>query len=166
MRTTALLLIALTATAGCQKQTSHQLEMETPAEPAMRQPASDEPQTIYAGPDEQSKPRLDEIRAEQPPQPGNDDAAMQRNDDIVPLGGKAPQQGGRISDLTSPTPESQDLLAPPGSRPYTVTKGDNYWNIATRMLGDGQRWREIRDLNPDVDPCKLRIGQVILIPEK
>ncbi|MCH8991623.1 MAG: cytochrome P450, partial [Acidobacteria bacterium] len=30
---------------------------------------------------------------------------------------------------------------------YTVTRGDTFWAIAERLLGDGLRWQEIRDLN-------------------
>ena len=30
---------------------------------------------------------------------------------------------------------------------YTVTQGDTFWAIAQRLLGDGLRWQEIRDLN-------------------
>ena len=30
---------------------------------------------------------------------------------------------------------------------YTVTHGDTFWAIAERLLGDGLRWQEIRDLN-------------------
>ena len=51
-------------------------------------------------------------------------------------------------------------------RPYTVQKGDTYWRIATKMLGNGQRWKEIEALNPGVDRNELKVGQVIRIPVK
>jgi len=70
-------------------------------------------------------------------------------------------------------PTSLEKLAPaatpepaPATRSYTVQKGDTLWSISVRMLGNGQRWREIVDLNPGLEPTKLRIGQVILIPAK
>ena len=52
------------------------------------------------------------------------------------------------------------------AREYTIQKGDTYYNIAARFLGDGKRWREIQALNPNVDYKDLRIGQVILIPKE
>lgn len=51
-------------------------------------------------------------------------------------------------------------------RDYTVQKGDTYWKVATKMLGNGQRWKEIETLNPGVDRNKLKVGQVIQIPVK
>lgn len=31
----------------------------------------------------------------------------------------------------------------------TVHKGDSLWSIADSLTGDGQRWHEIADANPD-----------------
>jgi len=47
---------------------------------------------------------------------------------------------------------------------YTVKSGDNLWKIAARTLGDRDRWREIRDLNPNIDPDKIRVGQKLTLP--
>lgn len=50
---------------------------------------------------------------------------------------------------------------------YTVKAGDTLWTIARRFLGNGNRWREIYDLNRSVigpDPNLLRPGQVLRIP--
>jgi nucleoid-associated protein YgaU len=150
-------LVAVAALAGCEKP-ANQVELETPA---YDEAATDEATTIYA------KPRLGDIRAEQPAAHGEDAAALDSaGQPTVPLGNDGHAREGRISDLASPTPEQRTILAPPGTKPYTIAKGDNYWNIATRLFGDGQRWRDIRDLNPGVDPTKLRIGQVIVVPEK
>ena len=51
-------------------------------------------------------------------------------------------------------------------RPYTLQKGDTYWKIATKMLGNGQRWKEIEALNRGVNRNELKVGQVIRIPVK
>ncbi|MCJ7543685.1 MAG: LysM peptidoglycan-binding domain-containing protein [Phycisphaerae bacterium] len=56
--------------------------------------------------------------------------------------------------------------APPAANTYTVQKGDTLWSIAQRFLGDGQRWREIVDVNPGLEPAKLKVGQVIVLPPK
>src|SRR5207248_3172884 len=43
---------------------------------------------------------------------------------------------------TSSPPEQVD-----DTRTYVVRKHDSWWGIAEHALGDGQRWRELRDLN-------------------
>jgi nucleoid-associated protein YgaU len=50
------------------------------------------------------------------------------------------------------------------ARLYRVKADDTYWKIASRELGNGQRWREIKSLNPDLNPNALKIGQTIRIP--
>jgi len=49
---------------------------------------------------------------------------------------------------------------------YEVKKGDTCWSIAVIMLGDGKRWKEIRDLNPGVrkDGTGLNPGEIIKVP--
>ena len=54
--------------------------------------------------------------------------------------------------------------AEPANRTYTVRKGDTLWAIATREYGNGQRWVDIAQANPSVDPKKLAIGQQIVLP--
>lgn len=55
---------------------------------------------------------------------------------------------------TSPMPIGPEDLASPLTRPspveranYEVQRHDSLWSIAERTLGDGLRWREVRDLN-------------------
>lgn len=57
---------------------------------------------------------------------------------------------------------------------YVVAEHDTYWGIAERFLGDGRRWREIRDLNADrtmpdgrpVDPDSdvVEVGWRLVLP--
>lgn len=49
---------------------------------------------------------------------------------------------------------------------YTIGKGDTFEGIARRQLGDIKRVSELRELNPDVEPTRLRIGQKIRLPKK
>ncbi|MBN1514419.1 MAG: LysM peptidoglycan-binding domain-containing protein [Phycisphaerae bacterium] len=70
-----------------------------------------------------------------------------------------------------PQPAATDkpAAAPaPGGRTYTVKSGDSFWRIADRELGDGNRWREVYELNKDQvsTPDRLKVGQVIQLPQK
>jgi len=68
---------------------------------------------------------------------------------------------------TSPPPGYEPEPLPPSqpaTRTYTIRKGDTFWSIAQRIYGDGQRWRDIAQANPSVDPKKLAIGQQITLP--
>jgi len=47
---------------------------------------------------------------------------------------------------------------------YVVQVGDNLWSIAQQLLGDGGRWREIVDYNPELTDELLRPGQGLRIP--
>ena len=47
---------------------------------------------------------------------------------------------------------------------YQIKKGDTLLSIAARELGDTKRVNEILDLNPDIDPERLRIGSIINLP--
>ena len=38
------------------------------------------------------------------------------------------------------------------------------WRIATEMLGNGERYKDILKANPGLDPKKLQVGQKIMIP--
>ena len=48
---------------------------------------------------------------------------------------------------------------------HTVTKGDTLWTIAKKLLGDGNRYREIMTVNSMLDTV-IRPGQVLKIPSK
>jgi LysM repeat protein len=51
-------------------------------------------------------------------------------------------------------------------RSYVVGKGDTFGRIAQTQLGSSKRVEEIRELNPNVDPLFLRVGQRIKLPKK
>lgn len=49
----------------------------------------------------------------------------------------------------------------------TVKKGDSLWNITEHLTGDGNRWHELVDANPDQKLAAdyvIQPGQVLHIP--
>ncbi|MHB2265441.1 tetratricopeptide repeat protein [Aliihoeflea sp. PC F10.4] len=50
---------------------------------------------------------------------------------------------------------------------HSVSPGQSLWDIARDRLGDGNRFREILDLNPDLrgNPNLLRPGQTLVMPQ-
>ncbi|MEL7450823.1 MAG: LysM peptidoglycan-binding domain-containing protein [Pseudomonadota bacterium] len=49
---------------------------------------------------------------------------------------------------------------------YTVRSGDSLSRIAMRNFGTAARWREIADLNGIPDPSRIRVGQVLVLPQE
>ncbi len=52
--------------------------------------------------------------------------------------------GGTFDDGES---EPERAPAPKAVGGYATKPGDNWWDMAERLLGDGMRWKELRDLN-------------------
>ncbi len=71
-------------------------------------------------------------------------------------------------------PDRTELGAPAGDTPKTPTRAaprtykvqprDTAWGIAAKLLGDGNRWKDIADLNPGVDLNRLTVGTTIKVP--
>src|SRR3546814_5223725 len=57
------------------------------------------------------------------------------------------QGGFDASSAQGPIPAAAESPVPAALRTVTVQRHDTYWALAERELGDGLRWREIRDLN-------------------
>ena len=55
---------------------------------------------------------------------------------------------------------------PENAGSYMVVSGDSLWKIAKQLLGNGNRWQELYDLNRDKisNPNLIRPGQVLTIP--
>jgi hypothetical protein len=53
--------------------------------------------------------------------------------------------------------------SPGSARLYTVqANGETIWNIAQQMLGNGERWAEISQLNPGLDVSRPLAGGTVL----
>ena len=57
-----------------------------------------------------------------------------------------------------------DDSAAPSARHHTISRGETLWSVALLHYGNGQRWRDIQEANPGIEPRKLRIGQEIVVP--
>jgi LysM repeat protein len=62
-------------------------------------------------------------------------------------------------ETAAPTP-----LVPP--RTYTAQKGDTIYGIARKFFGSDARAKDIIAANPGIDPNKIKVGQVLNLPEK
>lgn len=84
---------------------------------------------------------------------------------VLPASAKLPKSGSTTAGspakriTTSPKPAS---TSPTGT--YVVRAGDTLSAIASRLLGHGDRWREIVAANPGLDPKRLLVGQSIRVP--
>ena len=46
---------------------------------------------------------------------------------------------------------------------YKIRQHDTLFKIAANLLSDGKRWKEILEINSDLDPKNMEVGRVILI---
>ena len=66
--------------------------------------------------------------------------------------------------LAAAKPSPASTPSPAGGRSYSVRSGDTLSQIAQRELGSKDRWRELVELNPGLDPAKLHVGTSIRLP--
>lgn len=75
---------------------------------------------------------------------------------------------GTSAEPTQPTQPTQPEKPsqPASSDTYTVVSGDSLWKIASKQLGNGNRWTEIYDLNKDTvkSPSVIFVGQILKMP--
>lgn len=64
----------------------------------------------------------------------------------------------------NPTPAPGAVPTSGGTSEYVVQKGDSPALIAKRMLGKESRWSEIAELNPGLDPKRLKVGSKLVLP--
>jgi nucleoid-associated protein YgaU len=70
-----------------------------------------------------------------------------------------------------PAPAHQPVVdptadpAPAGPRTHRVEPGESLYSIAQTLYGSGKYYKQILAANPNLNPHRLRIGQVLVIPE-
>jgi LysM repeat protein len=67
----------------------------------------------------------------------------------------------RVGDVICLPVAVPPVDCPPGTREYTITRGDTFYSLARRFNTTVDR---LRDLNPDVNPGRLLLGQQICVP--
>ncbi|MBI4882183.1 MAG: LysM peptidoglycan-binding domain-containing protein [Planctomycetes bacterium] len=71
------------------------------------------------------------------------------------------------ADVTASRKEAPVLVEPPQpERPktYKVEKDDTFESIAVKLFGDAAYTDELMKANEDIDPRKMRVGQVLNVP--
>jgi soluble lytic murein transglycosylase-like protein len=60
---------------------------------------------------------------------------------------------------------SSKTKRPPKVVTHTVEEGDTLYEIASKYLGDGNKWGKILEVNPGVQELKLEVGSTLVIPK-
>lgn len=82
----------------------------------------------------------------------------------LPIHDFATQQSQASSTMHVPSSRgNQEMIEQMQSR-YTVLSGDSLWKISAMILGDGNRYMEIAELNGLSDPNQISVGQSLLLP--
>ena len=86
-------------------------------------------------------------------------AQLEALHDTAPTAAPAQPDDGEPSEAPADNPP-----ASAGEQKYVVVEGDNFWKIAMKFYGDGNRAEEIMKANNIDKPEHLKIGTILLIP--
>lgn len=111
--------------------------------------------------------------------PGVDDLNVKVEDGVVNVSGKAKDQSafekailmaGNVFGIKEVKADDLEMTEPPPAETkveyYTIEKGDTLWAIASKFLGNGNKYTDIFEANREVikDPDLIYPGQKIRIP--
>lgn len=135
-------------------------------------PAATDPATPPATTEPAAPPAATDPAAPPPPAGSNDIANTP-----PAIDGAAPPAATPPADAAAQppaaTPPADAAATPPaattppaagGAQEHVVVAGDNYWDIAVKLYGNGEKWPLIRDANPEYTPRHLPIGVTLKIP--
>jgi 5'-nucleotidase / UDP-sugar diphosphatase len=107
-----------------------------------------------------------EPRPAQPPSPAQQQRQPQAQ--AVQPANAPPTPTTRNVPATPPPGAAQQSAPAPqpsaGGKSYTIKPGDNLWNIAKEVYGDGTKYQRILDANPGLNPDNMKPGTKIVIP--
>jgi nucleoid-associated protein YgaU len=90
----------------------------------------------------------------------------------APVAAPAPKPASGLDLPPLPTPSAPAKPAPvaktaaaPRSDTYTVKEGDSIASIWRTVSGSERGWEKLLAANPGVDPSRLKIGQVLKVPD-
>lgn len=84
-----------------------------------------------------------------------------------------PEPTTEPTPVPSPTPEPSASPGPVGPAPgdsvsvtieHMLTPNETLWEVAATYLGTGERYTDIVEANPGIDPENLQAGDVIVVP--
>lgn len=86
--------------------------------------------------------------------------------ELIPKEAGMVESAKPVSSTAKPVPKAKSPPEEKSFRWYQVQKNDRYVSIARQQLGDGERWREIFELNKDKfpDAGQIREGVRIKLP--
>ncbi len=87
---------------------------------------------------------------------------------LPPVTGPTPlirPEMGPVVDVAPIEPAAPEApVAPAGGGTHVIKKGDTFIKIAREVYGDPSKMKDIAAANPGVNPRKLKIGQIIILP--
>jgi nucleoid-associated protein YgaU len=128
-------------------------------QPVYQPPTTREPLTTRpAVTDPQSEPN-EPVRKPEPAKPEPTRPTDNTNTRVLPPNRDAPRE---------PTGTESPRRLPPreGPRRHKIVEGDSMWSLAEDYYDNGGLWQRIAEANPEVDPSRLKLGQMLVIPPK
>ncbi len=106
-----------------------------------------------------TQPAVDQKPADAATKPADANPAAVKPTDVKPA--------GAVTEPADQKPADNTVAPPTGDQSHTVIKGDSLWNIAKELLGDGYRFHEIIEMNPNLrrHPDRLQPGQMLKMPD-
>ncbi|GMV24226.1 MAG: hypothetical protein AMXMBFR58_02570 [Phycisphaerae bacterium] len=132
-------------------------------EPAPVRPPGPTPEKPATTPDDQFRPAV--INQSTQPSGTPVKTPLQADPTAAPPPTAADQDakpGAKKPEPSRTTP--RPAVIPPKFEEYKIQPGDDFQKIAARRYGSAAMWTVIARANPFVDPHRLKVGRVILLP--
>ncbi len=71
-----------------------------------------------------------------------------------------------VKETPKEAPKETTKTATKEYKTYVIKESDSLWQIAQKQLGNGNRFKEILQLNPSIDADKLEVGTKLKLPAR